>query len=112
MDGDHCTVDGVEVLDRAVIIPSRLFDWRVEFPGRLTFSYDLGILQVLDVVPIPRRVSRGTRYCFCLTRVAPGLRSTTKGAWFLAKPGRPFSAQTSGNSFTNLGGFICSLLED
>ena len=30
MDGDHCTVDGVEVLDRAVVIPSRLFDWRAE----------------------------------------------------------------------------------
>ena len=26
MDGDHCTVDGVEVLDGAVVIPSRLFD--------------------------------------------------------------------------------------
>ena len=26
MDGDHCTVDCVEVLDGAAVIPSRLFD--------------------------------------------------------------------------------------
>lgn len=26
MDGDHCTVDGTEVLDGAVVIPSRLLD--------------------------------------------------------------------------------------
>ena len=25
MDGDHCTVDGVEVLDGVVVVPSRLF---------------------------------------------------------------------------------------
>ena len=30
MDGDHCTVDGTEVLDRVVIIPSRLFNTRAE----------------------------------------------------------------------------------
>ena len=30
MDGDHHTVDTVEVLDRAIVIPSRLFDWRAE----------------------------------------------------------------------------------
>ena len=27
MDADHCTVDGVEVLDGAVVVPSRLFNW-------------------------------------------------------------------------------------
>ena len=30
MDGDHCTVDGTEVLDRVVVIPSRLFNTRAE----------------------------------------------------------------------------------
>ena len=39
MDGDHCTVDGVEVLDRAVVIPSRLFDWQERsVPGSLIFD--------------------------------------------------------------------------
>ena len=39
MDGDHCTVDSVEVLDRAVVIPSRLFDWQEQsVPGRPTFN--------------------------------------------------------------------------
>ena len=38
MDGDHCTVDGAEVLDGTVVIPSRLFDWQERsVPGRLTF---------------------------------------------------------------------------
>ena len=27
MDGDYCTADGMEVLDRVLVIPSRLFDW-------------------------------------------------------------------------------------
>ena len=38
MDGDHCTVDGAEVLDGTVVVPSRLFDWQEQsVPGRLTF---------------------------------------------------------------------------
>ena len=61
---------------------------------------------------IPRCTSHGTGYCFCLIGLTPGLRSTTMGTWFLAKPGGPFSAQTSGNSFSSLGGFIYSLLEE
>ena len=36
----------------------------------------------------------------------------TMGARFLAKPGGPSSAQTSGNCFSRLGGFICSLPEE
>ena len=61
---------------------------------------------------IPRHTSYGTGYCLSLIGVAPGFMSSMMGAWFLAKPGGPFSALTAGNSFSRLVGFVCSLSEE
>ena len=47
---------------------------------------------------IPRHTSYGTGYCLGLIGVALGFMSSMMGAWFLAKPGGPFSALTVENS--------------
>ena len=61
---------------------------------------------------IPRHAFHGTGYCLYMTGVAPGLKSIMMGAWFLANPEGPLSAQTARNSFSRLGGFIFSLPEE
>lgn len=50
--------------------------------------------------------SHGTGYRFCLTGVASGLRSTTMGAGFMAKPGVPSLPRHQGILLTGWGIYL------
>ena len=104
MDGDHCTVEGVEVLDVGYSFPPDFLTGNSEVFQGVSHSFRISASHRHWMwSQIPRRASPGTGYCFCLIGVAPGIRSTTMGAWILTKPGDSFSAQTSGNYFIILG---------